>query len=272
MIIHNPKSQRLNPSGRSSRRRASGLIRMLVVGSATLAILLVCFSIYQFWQNESAAKNKPAKQSVRRRTDPIALPIDDRETPTATESDAGFGPGENVSITIYPREGSKARLEVEVRDWSPVPGATDRFRLVNPKIRMLTSDDHAVRITADSGVLEATRRSGTALDPQRGTLTGNVLIEYDRLSETERAALPPDQATVLDPDQLVRIEMDAIEFDIEYSKLVIPGPLALSARDVSFSAANLELRFNESENRVETMRISGGGKIGLIQVAGSPGL
>ena len=33
-------------------RRASGLIRTLVVASATLAILLVCFSMYQYLQVE----------------------------------------------------------------------------------------------------------------------------------------------------------------------------------------------------------------------------
>lgn len=242
---------------------------MLVVGSATLAILLVCFSLYQAWQNESSQDHESARQTVRRRTEPEAIPPANRQDASTAGDAAGIGPGENVSITIYPREGSKARLEVEVRDWSPLPGATDQFRLVNPKIRMLTSDDHAVRVTADSGVLEATRRNGTALDPQRGKLTGHVLIEYDRLSEAERAALPAAQRTELDPDQLVRVETETIEFDIEYSKLMIPGALRLSARDVAFSAANLELRFNESENRVETMRISGGGRVELLQVAGA---
>ncbi len=245
---------------------------MLVVGSATLAILLVCFSIYQSWQNEMTVRDDAAQPPVRRRTEPSALPVEDRDLSTEDVGERGIGSGENVSITIYPREGSKARLEVEVRDWAPVRGAANEFQLVEPKIRMLTSDDHAVRVTAHRGVLEATRRSGAALEPQRGKLSGGVLIEYDRLTETERAALAPEQRDVVDPAEIVRIEMEEIEFDIEYAKLVIPGPFRLAARDVTFSAANLELHFNESENRVETMRISGGGEVELLQLPGSGGV
>jgi len=251
-------------------RRASGLVRMFVVGSATLAILLVCFSMYQFLQVEPNGRSDDTAQRIpRKRTEPNAIASSGGDIPSTDVGNRGVGPGEHVSLTIYPREGNEARFEIEVRDWTPVPDAANEFRLVEPTVRMRTSDDHAVRVTAKEGMLEAKRRGGSGLDPQRGQLTGDVVIEYDRLTAAQREQLPPEERDVVDPAQIVRMEMDALEFDVEYAKLIIPGPLRLTARDALLEAANLELRFNESQNRVESMRVSGGGRIELLEVAGA---
>ncbi len=251
-------------------RRASGLVRTLVVGSATLAILLVCFSMYQYVQLEPNAPGDDTAQRIpRKRTEPSGITSSGGDIPSTDVGNRGVGPGENVSLTIYPREGREARFEIEVRDWTPVPGAANEFRLLEPTVRMRTSDDHAVRITAKEGSLEAKRRGGAGLDPQRGKLSGDVVIEYDRLTTSQREALPLEERDVIDPAQIVRIEMDELEFDLEYAKLIIPGPLRLSARDVVLEAANLELRFNESQNRVESLRVSGGGRIELLAASGA---
>ena len=100
-----------------------------------------------------------------------------------------LGPARGIKLTIYPREGTRASLELEVRDWRPKPGASNEFILDAPVLRTRTKDGHAVRVTARQGVLEARRRRGGSLDPQRGRLTGGVVIEYDRLTAEQRQAL-----------------------------------------------------------------------------------
>ncbi len=248
------------------QRHATGLVRTLVVASATLAILLVCFSIYQASQNDpEAAVSSRTPRLPSTPTEPVGYSdeSDALDAPGVALGQGIIGPGQKIQITLYPREGKRARLEIAVRDWTPLGGSSNEFLLSEPEARMRTKDGHAVRVTADRGILQAQRKSGSGLDPQRGTLTGNVVILYDRLSELERAELPEELRDRIDPSDLVRIELDEIEFDLEYSKLIVPGHLHLSARDVEFDATDLEIRFNDAENRVESMRISRGGRLEL---------
>lgn len=259
---------------RRIHRHATGLVRTLVVASATLAILLVCFSIYQSSQHDpeaTAGLRIPRLPSTP--DEPVGYSDESGalDTPGVALGQGIIGPGQKIQITLYPREGKRARLEIAVRDWTPLGGSSNEFLLSEPEARMRTKDGHAVRVTAQRGILQAQRKSGSGLDPQRGTLTGNVVILYDRLSEAQRADLPEELRDRIDPADLVRIELDEIEFDLEYSKLIVPGHLHLSARDVEFDAADLEIRFNDAENRVESMRISRGGRLELHEQRKPPG-
>lgn len=255
--------------------RATGLIRTLVVGAATLVILLVFFSIYQSSQldPETAARLR-TRRLPSTPTEPAGYTDTHgaQDTPGVALGQGIVGPGKKIQITLYPREGKRARLEIAVRDWTPVSGSSNEFLLSEPEARMRTKDGHAVRVTARRGILEAQRRSGGGLDPKRGTLTGDVVIEYDRLTETERARLPQELRNRIDPADLIRIETDEIEFDLEYSRLNVPGPIHLLARDVVFDAAGLEIRFNDVENRVEYMRIRHGGRLALHGTSESIGI
>lgn len=237
----------------------------MVVACATLAILFVCFSMYQFSQSSNApvAARKPRLPSVldERPTSPV---IDPEDAPSVSLGDGtGVGPGRDIRLTIFPREGTHARMEVEVRDWTPRPGASNEFLLVEPVIRLRTTDGNAVRISAGEGLLEAERRSGGGLDPRRGRLSKQVVIEYDRVPEKERAILPPPRNMQPEPGDLVRVEMESVEFDVEYGKLTAPGEVRLTARDASFTANDLEARFGENADRLESLRIARGGRIEL---------
>lgn len=254
------------------RRPGSGLLRTLVVASATLAILLVCFSIYQYSQLDPKAAA---------RIDGARQPGIDSDFPPAelAQGNAGFdagsakvGQGERIQLTFYPREGNRARVELSVTSCTPVAGETSQFILSSPEIRLHTKAGNAVRVTAERGRLEAPRKPGRGLDLKRGELTGGVVLLLDRLTEEERGRLPPAARDAVDPADLVRVETDEIDFDLEYSKLIVPGPWRLTARDVSMTAADLEMRFNEAENRVDFVRIDHGGRIELLEQSGQLGL
>ncbi len=242
-----------------------------MVASATLAILLVVFSMYQFGQIEKetpTTKRKPRLPSPRTQ----ALLNEASTTPMAVGEEGGFlGAGRDIKLTIYSREGQRARLEIEVRDWTPKPGAANEFILIDPIARMRTKDGNAVRIKAKRGVLEAKRHGGGSLDPQRGRLSGGVIIEFDRLNEKQRAALPENQRTPT-PAQLIRVTTEEIEFDLEYSKLIMPSRVELMASDVEFVAHDLEIRFNDDDDSIESLRVSQGGRITLRGAGDSLGL
>lgn len=260
---------------RGLRRPGSGLVRTLVVATATLAILLVCFSIYQFSALSPAPDGRGADPRLPSPpTQPAGFNDDSEEAGGSVAIGQGrIGAGERAHISLYnPDGGRAARLEIDVRDWTPVAGASNEFLLSEPDIRMRTNDGHPVRITAQRGIMSAERKGDSGLDPMRGRLTGGVVIQYDRLSEDERAALPAEVRDRPDPDDLVQIDTEELEFDLEYSKLLVPGRLVLSARDIRMEAADLELRFNEVANRVEFLRIGGDGYIELKQATDELGL
>lgn len=243
-------------------------MRTLVVASATLAILLVCFSMYQYSQLD---KESAAEPRVPRLPSPPTVPSVTERNPSSMDSPGvsvgqqSIGPGQNITITIYPREGTRAQMELAVSDWVPKDGSDHEFLLTDPQVRMRTKDGNDVRITARSGVLEAQRKSGGGLDPQRGQLTGNVVIEYDRRTEKDKAKLSDEERNRIDPSELVRVEMEQIEFDLEYSKVVVPGPIHVVARDVELAAEGLEIGFNEADSRVESLRIARGGRLELFE-------
>jgi len=256
--------------------RAASVVRTLVVASATLAILLVCFSMYQYTQVEPVPPGTGPRTRLPSTPEELAAfgrqsPAETAGVPIGPGGKGAVGPGQNVKLTIYAPEGTKARMEIEVDDWTPRPGTVEEFQLTRPRIRMRTNDGNAVRVTANEGVIEARRERGGSLDPRRGRLAGEVVIEFDRLSEKQRAALPPERRETIDPADVVRVELAEMEFDIEYSKVVVPGELRLTASDVSLAAQSVEIRFNDAENRVESLRIAGGGRFELLPASNSTG-
>ena len=242
--------------------RAVSPVRTILVASATLSILVVSFLIYQFGQEDSPAVAKertPQLPSVYEGE--FELPISGPESNAVAVDQTFIGAGEKIHITLYAREGTRAQLELAVRDWKPVAGSADEFLFTEPDVRMRTQDGHALRFTAQRGTLEAQRKPRGGLEPLRGTLSGDVLIQYDRLTEEQRAALPEDIRDKIDPADLIELRVEEIEFDLEYSKLIAPGRLVLSARDMSVEAADLEVRFDESSSRIESVRMQGPGEI-----------
>jgi lipopolysaccharide export system protein LptA len=242
-------------------------VRTFVVASATLAILLVVFSMYQYSQ---LGPDSSAVRAPRLPPPPSEPSVAERNTapvggPGVPLGQGVIGPGQNITISIYPREGTRARFELAVSDWIPKDGSDHEFILTGPQVRMRTKDGNDVRVTAREGVLEAQRKAGGGLDPKRGQLTGDVVIEYDRRSDKDKASLPEALRNQVDPSDLVRVEMERIEFDLEYAKLVVPGPIHVAARDVELRGEDLDIRFNEAQGRVESLRIARGGRLDLLE-------
>ena len=253
---------------RSNHRRAGGLARTFVVAVATLAILLVCFSMYQYSQTAPMTElsPRPPRLPVPGTVPPAPTPaLTSTGEPAGVTMDGGavIGPSKNVTISLYPREGRDSKLELTVTDWSPKAGSDHEFVLRDPEVRMRTAEGNDLRVKAKEGTLEARRKSGSGLEPQRGRLTGNVVIEFDRRTQEDKAGLPEAERSQMRDHDLVRIEAQELQFDVEFGRLIIPGKIVLTARDAALEALDLELQFNQQENRIESLRIDRGGRIEL---------
>ncbi|MCH8966503.1 MAG: hypothetical protein IID43_02400 [Planctomycetes bacterium] len=254
---------------RTYTRQAAAAVRTLVVASSTLAILVICFAMYEFSQPAPVVTTpapKPRLPSVPTGPSDAATDTDytrtpDPETvPSLAVGDQAIGPSERIRMSLYGSEGSRSRAEIYLKAWTPVDGSPNELFVVKPEVRLRTNNGHAILATAREGHLEIEGKIGGNLDVKRGRLSGNVVIEIDRLTEDERAALPVELRDRIDPSQIVRIEADEIEFDREYAKLIIDGPVRLMARDADVWTSNVEIRFNETAGRVEYCRINAGGR------------
>ncbi len=249
--------------------------RTLLVATTTLAILAVCYAMYEFSQPDRTATS----DTQRPRLPPVPTGIhdedpDDSETQTAVSTKAGDVAIADVGKThlrVFDDEGTESRLEITVSKWAPLPGATNEFSLAEPELRLRTNNGHSVRATATEGTVEAEPES-KQLRLLRGELTGSVVIEIDRLTDRQRAALPDEIRHKIDPAQVVRLECDKIIFDREYSKVIVDGPLHLIARDAELRVSDVEVRFNEAAGRIEYARFNAGGTLELTRDSGDLGL
>jgi len=267
--------------GPASRRRASSAIRTLVVASATLAILLVCFSIYQYSQVGPTTPNtrdrrvptmpqRPASGDSMAQRDGSKL-----DTSGVSIGPATISQGQKMKLSVFPREGTRSVLEIAVRDYTPLPESPHEFHLSEPEIRLRTNEGRTVRVRAREGTLDAQRMGAGGLDPRRGRLKGDVMIEIDRMTSDEWAALSADARKRLIETKMniVTVRVDEIDFDLEYSKVLVPrGSLSVTAHDIDFHAEDLELRFDEDQGRIEYMRIDHGGRLALRELNDDLGL
>ncbi len=250
--------------------RASSTVRTLIVASSTLAIVGVCFGIYQLSQPQPEPVDRPAPPSRLPSIDDLTVKMEDPAGAPAVKIGGGrVGPGEKVRFSIYGERGDRARAEISMQSWTPVKGVPNKFDVVGPEVRLLTASGNAIKAVAKRGVLETRGKIGGDLDVRRGSLNGDVVIEIDRLSEDDRAKLPENVRHKIDPSQLIRIECDEILFDREYAKVTINGPFVLSARDARVQTADVEVRFNESAGRIDSCRIGAGGRIELSRLPDS---
>lgn len=246
------------------RRRASSTMRAIVVAASTFAILLVCFSIYQSTQSGAPA---PQPRTSRLPEPPAEFPDDPAPSGATAQGLAlkqtVIGGGRNSSLSLYSEKGHEAFAELNIADWIPIAGSPNRFRLAEPEIRLWTRDGHGIRVVAKTGILDGRQKPG-GIELNRGELSGKVVIEYDRLTREQRAKLPPELRGMIDPSQIIRAETESLEFDREYGKLVIPGELHVySPVDLDARVREIELRLDEQNNRVESLRVARGGQVEL---------
>jgi len=256
-------------------RRATGLVRTLVVASSTLAILLVCFAIYQYTQLEHDAPPQATTGSGGTEATVSSQAPNTGDPDEASfrygRSGANIGGSRNIRIKIYSPDSKQVVWELGASTLDPVPGSADEFLTTDPEIRMRTGAGNDIRVTADRGILEGAWAGGQ-FESERGKLEGGVVIEIDRRTDKDRKHLPKEDRNKPDPRSIIRVELEEIRFDVEYAKIIIPGRFSLSARDVEFIAADLEARFNASQNRVEFLRVGSGERLVLHRRAGELGL
>ncbi|HUU85250.1 MAG TPA: hypothetical protein VM243_17255, partial [Phycisphaerae bacterium] len=256
------------------------LVRTLILGAATLAIVGVLFAIYQ---SATRAPQPAASPTVAAPGQPPAEPATPPGAPRAAEQGPGVelvphvkaDAGDKSNIRLYSPDSDRARLELAVSKWEPV-GSGNQFSLTGPEIRMRTPNGQWVQITADAGLVELRKTADDSYDPQRGTLMGDVVIRVDRLDDKQRAALPEAERNNPGPDRLIVVKLEDVSFDLEYARLETAGPFSVVSHEAEFYGRGLALRYNEVDSSIDELRILREGRIrvrgmGPVLEVGLPG-
>lgn len=249
-------------------RRASSLLRTLVVATATLTTLMVVFAIYQSAQKPRAPRQPsvPAAAIEPAALNGAAVPDDPPPSGGAVElaPNVRIGRGAGAVLSIYPPTGDQAIAEVEAQDWFPVREGGEEYKLIKPLIRLRARSGQRVNVRSDEGVIEINwiiTGSGKRPEWRRGTLTGSVTVQIDRLTDKEREALPATERDLLAPWRLVTLQLESIAFDLEYNHVRIDGPFSLTSQDVDLEGADLEVRLDPAGENVETLSLAHGRKL-----------
>lgn len=238
---------------------AYAVVRSLILGVSTLAIVGVLFVVYQMSTGVSqppiAEAPTPPPPPPSKPKHPAPAP---EEMPSVSLGDGrALGPGERITLTQYEPGSKRARFELEVSDWQPTGASSDEFHVVKPEIRLRTPDGQFVRVTADEGWIQLAKGTTDSPEPTGGRFSGNVAITIDRLTELERSKLPPDERDRPDEARLIHIAFEELSFDLNEARIEAPGPFSLKMAEAELESSGLVFHYNERESRIERLEISG---------------
>ncbi|RJP35701.1 MAG: hypothetical protein C4547_09100, partial [Phycisphaerales bacterium] len=245
---------------RQARRRATGLARTVFIAAATLAFVLLAFAVYQYSQMDPRQAKEAARPLAGVLEPPPSLSTENA-TPVGVGSQRIIGDGERATFTLYPRQGTRAIGEIEAQNWKSIDDLGRRMLLTQPRIRAETRDGRRINVRADEAIVEPREPGG--FDPQRGDLTGSVVIEIDRLTRRQREALPEDQRDRFDEERVIRIDLHRLEFDLEFMRVSVEGAFTVHAFELDFQAADLEVRFDTAASRIDVLTTRHGGRLEL---------
>ncbi|MCP4590954.1 MAG: hypothetical protein GY842_09425 [bacterium] len=249
----------------SAHSQPHRLLRTLLLIVSTLAVVGVVFAIYVQYARDPAPLRKGEDPGSARRQISAPEPTTQAAGETAGLELGGvpMPTGARTRLNLYGTEGVQARLEVEVDRFEPVGESGRELRLERPLIRFRTPAGQRVNVSADRGLVEMSQQRGDAYDLARGRLEGHVVILMDRLDDAQRAELPPEERDELTDARKIRVELEDLIFDLEYSRVETSGAISVWLAEVRFEGRQMLLRYDETGSRIEYLTIGEGKRIAL---------
>ncbi len=259
--------------------RSHKTLRSLVLAVTSLVVVVVIFAVYRSTQPaaSNSGLNQPTPPPVVTKStkpdNPISTPIDQSTNATASKSPLHVGNtqiqvsgGEDVSVALFDQDGKK-RGRLNADEWKPLEG--NRFEIIKPVIHLRTPNGQTVRVSADQGLVQLKGNDPRRPDPKRGTLSGNVEIIIDRLSDEQRDLLPPEDRYKIDDEREVRIEMEDVTFDLEYARIQTERSFSIESVEAKLAGVGLLLHYNELDNRIEELKVREGKEIEVSGFGGN---
>ncbi len=261
--------------------RSHTTLRSLVLAVTSLVVVVVIFAVYRSTQPNAPVTEFPAPTPPPAISQNNTATAEESETPqdqTSNGSEAKsrlnvgnaqikVSGGQNVSIDLFDQTNGKKRGRLNADEWKPLEG--NRFEIVKPIIHLRTPNGQTVRVSADQGLVQLKGNDPRHPDPKRGTLSGNVEIIIDRLSDEQRDLLPPEDRYKIDDEREVKIEMEDVTFDLEYARIQTERSFSIESIEAKLAGIGLLLHYNELDNRIEELIVREGKEIEVSGFGGN---
>jgi lipopolysaccharide export system protein LptA len=228
------------------------MAKKLILGIATLAIMVALFGLYQ---SVTTAPAMPIGSADDALNEGIEALLDASAEPKETISVGGVNlpGGENVTFHAYAEDG-RVLANLQVDAWEPI--SEREFELTAPRVEWLLPGGQRVFIEADEARMVGQAGGKRNLDPKSGWLKGHVHVYIDLTKPAWREANPDQAAPEQHPDEVVHIWMDEVTFDLDLSRLETEARFRIQAAIADVEGTGLMLRWNEPANRIEDLRIT----------------
>lgn len=240
------------------------MMRNLVLALVTLAILLALYLVYTLWLGPSSFRSQPPQ------LEQLPPQADADVAPLVFGPDVSVPGGRRIVYRRYSERTGQPTDVFSCSDWQPVAGSQTEIRVSEPELILLLPSGMTATISAQTGQLTSERSERAELRPKAGWLEGAVEIVIDR--ETE-----PNQPPAAErPEDLIRISLTRVEFDLERGELRTRDRLLVSSDEFEVAGTGLDLVWSQADNRVETLTVAQGeqfvyyGSAGLFEAAERP--
>jgi lipopolysaccharide export system protein LptA len=166
------------------------------------------------------------------------------------------GEGERIKLTLYDEFTGRPKQEIELNDWYKVPGVDNQIVARDIRMTMLLPNGQRLTIASAEGRIEVDRVSREEMRPESGALIGGTTITLDRNTHPQRSPIEER------PADAVTISMDGeVTFDVELGEMKTPGHVQVASADFRIEGDDLELLWNATDNRLESLILSKGGEL-----------
>ncbi|MCB9856721.1 MAG: hypothetical protein H6818_13655 [Phycisphaerales bacterium] len=239
--------------------------RKIILVVATLSVAIGAYFLFSRDDDPVAKRESSGAEDAARTLKFVERSGESNKTMSAGPVD--FSPGKHPRIVIHDQKSGKPQTIFEADEWEPL--SDDRFDVRNMRIQRFMADGEIVYISADRADVTVFHAGDNRFDPRRGKLTGNVRVVVDRTSEAWRLEHPELAEREQHPEELVHVEMESAQFDLDRSELIALGAVMVDSREARIEdVSDLTVRWDQTDNRLESLQFARGGKMIIRRGAG----
>lgn len=239
--------------------------RKIILVVATLTVAIGAYFLFSRNDDPVAKRESSGAEDAARTRQFVERAGETNKTMSAGPVD--FSPGKHPRIVIHDQKTGKPQTIFEADEWEPL--SDDRFDVRNMRIQRFMADGEIVYISADRADVTVFHAGDNRFDPRRGKLTGNVRVVVDRTSEDWRLEHPDLAPREMHPEELVHVEMETAQFDLDRSELIALGAVMVDSREARIEdVSDLTVRWDQTDNRLESLQFAKGGKMIIRRGAG----
>jgi len=232
------------------------VFRKIILAIAALALIGVAFAVYVLQEDVSLRPTKSDPIALRRQ-DPASGSATQPAQPTLAYQSRGqaihIPPGEAPEIHVYDPRTGEARIIMRAKKWEPK--SETEFVLTEPSARVLLQGGQLAYVRSDGALIRMPAGDTKNAVPKSGTFTGNVEIFIDRTRPEWRREHPDLVAPEQHPEDIVKIWLDEVSFDMDLARLQSDGKVIVQSVQGSLEGKGLELMWSEAERKLLKLRI-----------------